>query len=268
MTSLVFGFGILIGFIYNYFLYNVAFDIDIFNYIEITDLIFSWISTVSLLLIILITTFLILGSYYFYNSKLYNPSSPFSIDNFFFPALISILTLMFIYIDIININITILSVAIFLIYIFVGQNTFKRFTSNKNGPQVTFKVLILFYVPLVLYFAYSAADNYSRKLLIYDEFNLCNIRLIRNIDAIGSKYFTQFVGRTSTNSIFLVGPKDRSSIEKLKKYIYIINNADISNVVFYKNVMTTETSRPAIRSFFNYKRDDKTIEDRIVNIEE
>ncbi|MBS9782505.1 MAG: hypothetical protein KGV43_01730 [Arcobacter sp.] len=36
--------GITIGFVYNYFYYNISSKINIFDYIEVYDFIFSWVS--------------------------------------------------------------------------------------------------------------------------------------------------------------------------------------------------------------------------------
>lgn len=60
ILSLVLGYAILVGFIYNFFQFNIGLDFNIFDYVSANDMIFSWIIDSSLISFLIILIFVLI----------------------------------------------------------------------------------------------------------------------------------------------------------------------------------------------------------------
>jgi outer membrane protein OmpA-like peptidoglycan-associated protein len=60
IVSLVLGYGIFVGYIYNYFQFNIGLDFNIFDYVNANDMIFSWITDPYLITFLLILIFVLI----------------------------------------------------------------------------------------------------------------------------------------------------------------------------------------------------------------
>lgn len=223
--SRLFIYAIIIGFFYNLTYYNYGFKIDIFNYIEVNDLIFSWISNSKILTIIICFTiafFLLVYRLNFQRQTSYFLLILIIFLFFLFKEyeknLIEISTL-----DDLNIMYVIFIYALFIIILSIlhsysiNWKIIQSFKEKSNPIQIE-----IFYFLCILFITIMISTvNYYETLYNSQK---CKIIFIKDTNLKSSNEEYHFIGRTSNVTIF------KDSQEKIN----VINNSDISNIIFDK----------------------------------
>lgn len=215
----------IIGFFYNITYYNYGFQIDIFNYLEVNDLIFSWISNSKILTIIICFAIVFLLLAYRLN---------FSRNTSYFILFISIIlfSLFIKYNDILikiskldDLNIVyVIFIYSFIIIILSILDSYSinwkiiQIYKEKSNP---IRMEILYFLCIFFFTIIISIVNYYETLYNSQK---CKIIFIKDTNLKSSNEEYHFIGRTSNVTIF------KDSQEKIN----VINNSDISNIIFDK----------------------------------
>lgn len=206
--SRIFIYSIIIGFFYNLTYYS-HFKLNIFDYVNTYDLIFSWIGSTEVFFIVLLLT--IIYIYHANKEKLEN-------ELFYLISFISfilcVLTFKFI--------IGLLGIMMIGLILFLKNLKNKNSSNNKtieekyNEESEELKVILASILITIIY-SWIDASVISQKI---------QVEFIK--DSKNKIYYNQemtYVGRTSSVTI----------LENSKKDIVVINNSDISSLTFLKS---------------------------------
>lgn len=231
-------FGVIIGYIYNYTLFVINFDIDIFNFIQLYDLIFSWIGNILLISIFLTISFMTLIIYLVH---WFNILERLEMENYYLLNIISFIFLviltsllfyfLMIYFKNYNINhlyLILIFSALFYLTLVIYKKT--DITINERSTLNTTQVLTLI-IPVIIassiYLAYSAGNSSALDIYDYTKKTSLDITLVRGLKLKDHEsYHYYLIGATSSHSFFYAV----DYFDPTCKKTIIINNQDISRL--------------------------------------
>lgn len=219
-TGLFFFIGLVIGTAYNYLLYNLLFGVDIFNYVDPIDLIFSWISNMNIILPFVSVVI------YFYIIHLI---TSISIENKLFSFKKSTLLIAVIFSIIFIIYIFTLyktnSLIHYFIFIFIlSLATINTIIYLRSASLFKDQFTIKHFKGVTIFFAFFYivfGSTYTYKNIEKD--NNCIVTLIKGDKASVKDKILNFIGRTGSVTIFYDD-----------KEVLILNNSDISSIKHLK----------------------------------
>ena len=157
ILSLLFGVAVLIGFIYNYILFNVTLNFNIFEYLDLNEIVFSWIVNPYLIFFM----FVLLSSIII---KLY-PHSITLFGSLFLITISAIILFIPIFKDLVDSNfkytivIIMCYIILFYLILYISVKLFKISDSTLNNIKL-FEIFIHFFILLAIkvYFDHKETD--------------------------------------------------------------------------------------------------------------
>lgn len=220
--SLIFSFAIIIGGFYNYFLYNVQLDIEIFNFITTYDLIFTWISNKELIIDFLSVIFIFI--LLIYKDYLNQISIQIKTKTLYLAIFICIILgnyLLFCYSKDYNFSCLFGSKLFLLFMLILSVIIMIRYAT---------KLILVYLFIIIIMLSHMFFSIKNTAFFIYDDlkFNLYmnsyNLELIQGNNVNNCKFNYQLIGTTTTHSIFLV--TDISSF-----FIYNSTEANLGSIL-------------------------------------